>query len=38
MSFEGGEVPFNTLPKKLTSTTLKIWQRLAAAAAGMESV
>ena len=40
MSFDidnGGIVPLNILPKKLTATTLKIWQRYAGAAAVMET-
>jgi len=41
MSFDaehGGIVALNVLPKKLNSTTLKIWQRHAAAAAAIEVV
>jgi len=41
MSFgaeHGGIISLNVLPKKLNSTTLKIWQRYAAAAAAIEVV
>ena len=34
---DGGQVPLNVLPKTLNVATLKIWQRLVATAAVMET-
>lgn len=33
----GGIVPLNVIPNELNATTLKLWQRLASAAAVMET-
>ena len=37
-SENGGTIPINILPKTLNASTLKMWQRHAAAAAAIETV